>query len=85
MNNPLHKAWMMAGKEAGYPITEDPNGYQQEGFGRMDMTVDNGRRSSAAKAYLRQASTRKGLTIKKNTIVNRIIIEEGRAIGIEFI
>ena len=84
MNNPLNKAWMKAGKEAGYPITEDPNGYQQEGFGRMDMTVDNGRRCSAAKAYLRQASTRKGLTIKKNTIVNRIIIEDGKAIGIEF-
>ena len=84
MNNPLHKAWMMAGKEAGYPITEDPNGYQQEGFGRMDMTVDSGRRSSAAKAYLRQASTRKGLTIKKNTIVNRVLIKDGRAIGVEF-
>jgi choline dehydrogenase len=83
MNNPLHKAWVMAGKEAGYPITEDPNGYQQEGFGRMDMTVDSGRRASAAKAYLGQASTRKGLKIEKNTIVNRIILKDGKAIGVE--
>ena len=42
MENPLYKAWLMAGKEAGYPVTNDPNGYQQEGLGRMDMTVDEG-------------------------------------------
>ena len=72
-SNPLHTAWVMAGKEAGYPITEDPNGYQQEGFGRMDMTVGMGRRCSASKAYLRPASRRNGLLIKKNALVNRII------------
>ena len=85
MSNPLHKAWVMAGKEAGYPITEDPNGYQQEGFGRMDMTVGRGRRCSASKAYLRPASRRKGLLIKKNALVNRIIVKDGVAIGVEFV
>ena len=85
MNNPLHKAWVMAGKEAGYPITEDPNGYQQEGFGRMDMTVDRGRRCSASKAYLGPASRRKGLLIEKNALVNRIIVKDGVAIGVEFV
>ena len=85
MSNPLHKAWVMAGKEAGYPITEDPNGYQQEGFGRMDMTVGRGRRCSASKAYLRPASRRKGLLIEKNALVNRIIVKDGVAIGVEFL
>ena len=85
MSNPLHKAWVMAGKEAGYPITEDPNGYQQEGFGRMDMTVGRGRRCSASKAYLRPASRRKGLLIEKNALVNRIIVKDGVAIGVEFV
>ena len=55
MSNPLHAAWLAAGAQAGYPHTEDVNGFQQEGFGRMDMTVGEGRRCSAARAYLRPA------------------------------
>ena len=51
--NPLYRAWIEAGRQAGYPVTEDVNGFQQEGFGRMDMTVHEGRRWSAANAYLR--------------------------------
>ena len=74
MENPLYKAWLMAGKEAGYPVTNDPNGYQQEGLGRMDMTVDEGRRCSSAKAYLKGASSRKGLFIEKNVFVNKVLI-----------
>ncbi len=55
MRNPLNPAWIEAGRQAGYPITADPNGFQQEGFGRMHMTVGDGRRCSAANAYLRPA------------------------------
>ena len=84
MENPLYKAWLMAGKEAGYPVTNDPNGYQQEGLGRMDMTVDEGRRCSSAKAYLKGASIRKGLFIEKNAFVNKVLIEDGTARGVEF-
>ena len=84
MENPLYKAWLMAGEEAGYPITNDPNGYQQEGLGRMDMTVDKGHRCSSAKAYLKDAANRKGLLIEKNAFVNRILIEDGTASGVEF-
>ena len=51
--NPLYRAWIEAAHQAGYPLTEDINGFQQEGFGRMDMTVHRGRRWSAASAYLR--------------------------------
>ena len=59
LTNPLHEAWLAAGREAGYPLTDDMNGFQQEGFGRMDMTVGGGRRCSAANAYLRPAMSRK--------------------------
>src|SRR5689334_19986251 len=55
MNNALYQAWINAGIQAGYPATEDINGFQQEGFGRLDMTVVRGRRASAATAYLRPA------------------------------
>ncbi|MEI9987231.1 MAG: GMC family oxidoreductase N-terminal domain-containing protein [Aliidongia sp.] len=55
LDNPLYRAFVAAAQEAGYPATEDVNGFQQEGFGRMDMTVRNGQRWSAANAYLRPA------------------------------
>src|SRR3546814_807399 len=55
MGNPLFKAWLEAGRQAGYPVTEDMNGNQQEGLGRMDSTIQNGERWSAAKANLRPA------------------------------
>ena len=51
-DNPLFDAWIAAGEEAGYPATPDMNGYRQEGMGRMDMTIRDGRRCSAARAYL---------------------------------
>ena len=55
LSNPLHAAWLAAAEQAGYPHSPDVNGFQQEGFGRMDMTVGEGRRCSAARAYLRPA------------------------------
>ena len=59
MNNPLYGAFITAGVQAGYPRTTDMNGFQQEGVGRMDMTVHRGRRWSTANAYLRRAGVGK--------------------------
>ena len=58
LTNPLYQTWIDAAEQAGYPVTDDVNGAQQEGFGRMDMTVRDGARCSAAKAYLRPAMKR---------------------------
>ena len=69
MRNPLYRAWIEAGRQAGYPVTEDVNGYQQEGFGRMDMTVHRGRRWSAANAYLRPALRRSNLEVRTHALV----------------
>ena len=70
LTNPLHAAWLEAGRQAGYPLTEDMNGFQQEGFGRMDMTVGGGRRCSAANAYLRPAMRRTNLTVRTHALVD---------------
>ena len=63
-SNPLYRAFIEAARQAGYPETDDINGYQQEGFGRMDMTVHDGRRWSAARAYLRPAMRRPNLAVR---------------------
>jgi choline dehydrogenase len=63
LNNPLHHAWLEAARQAGYPATPDYNGYQQEGFGRMAMSVHRGRRWSTANAYLRPALWRENLRV----------------------
>src|SRR6185312_2690893 len=67
LRNPLYHAWIKAGIQAGYPATEDINGFQQEGFGRMDMTVRRGRRASAASAYLRSAK-RPNLAVRTHAL-----------------
>ena len=82
LDNPLYTAFIEAGREAGYPVTSDVNGFQQEGFGRMDSTVHNGRRWSAARAYLDPARSRKNLTIWTETLVERLEFEERRAVGV---
>ncbi len=82
--NPLHAAWLEAGKQAGYPQTKDVNGYQQEGFGRLDMTVGGGRRCSAANAYLRPAMRRPKLSVRTRALATRILFDGKRAIGIEY-
>jgi choline dehydrogenase len=85
LENPLHKVWLEAGKQAGYPATDDINGYQQEGFGRFDMTVsEDGRRCSAANAYLRPAMRRPNLAVKTGAFVTRVLFDERRAIGVEY-
>ena len=84
MKNPLYQAWIDAAAQAGYPVTEDINGAQQEGFGRMDMTVRDGARCSAAKAFLRPAMTRPKVTVITHARANRVIIEGHKAVGVAY-
>jgi choline dehydrogenase len=85
IKNPLYEAFVQAAVQAGYPRTDDVNGYQQEGFGRMDMTVHRGRRCSAARAYLRPAMKRPNLAVKTGVAVTRVMFEGRRATGVAFI
>jgi choline dehydrogenase len=85
MKNPLFQAWVKAGEQAGYPVSSDTNGAQQEGVGRMDMTVGAGRRCSAARAYLHPARKRPNLTVMTKTLVTRVVVEAGRAVGVEIV
>ena len=79
--NPLFKAFVKAGKQAGYETTDDYNGEKQEGFGPMEQTVYRGRRWSAANAYLRPAM-KTGKCQVVSALAERIVIEDGRAIGV---
>ena len=83
-DSPLGGAFVRAAHEAGYGLTRDVNGEQQEGFGRIDRTTRNGRRWSAARAYLHPAAGRSGLTIQTGALVHRILVEHSRAIGVEY-
>jgi choline dehydrogenase len=85
VSNPLHAAWLAAAAEAGYPRTADVNGFQQEGFGRMDMTVADGRRSSAANAYLRPAMRRPNLKVLTHALATRILFDGRRATGLDYV
>lgn len=80
--NPLFKAFVDAGRQAGYQTTGDYNGEQQEGFGPMEQTVHKGRRWSAANAYLHPALKRDNCNIIR-ALARKVIIENGRAIGVE--
>ena len=85
-NNPLFHAMVEAGVQAGYPRTEDLNGYQQEGFGPMDRTVTpQGRRASTARGYLDQARERANLTIVTHALTDRILFSGKRAIGVSYL
>ncbi len=82
--NPLYHAFVEAGREAGYPVTGDYNGSQQEGFGAFEMTVWGGRRWSASNAYLRPALKRRNLELITRARVRRILFEGKRAVGVEY-
>lgn len=84
LNNPLNQAWLDAARQAGYELTEDYNGFRQEGFGRMDMTVRKGTRCSAAKAYLYPARKRSNLTVIQHALASRVLFEGKRAVGVEY-
>ena len=83
-DNPLVRAFVEAGKEAGYPETHDYNGHQQEGFGPFEMTVWKGQRWSAANAYLRPALKHDNCDLVRG-LVTRVVMEEGRAVGVEVV
>jgi choline dehydrogenase len=80
--NPLFHAFVEAGRQAGYQTTGDYNGQQQEGFGPMEQTVHRGRRWSAANAYLRPALKRDNCSLVSG-LACRVVMEEGRAVGVE--
>ena len=80
-DNPLHAAFVEAGRQAGYELTDDYNGEKQEGFGPMEQTVWQGRRWSAANAYLRPALKRENCDLVHG-LVERVVIEDGRAVGV---
>ena len=84
LENPLYQTFIRAAAEAGYPTTEDINGAQQEGFGRMDMTVKNGVRWSTANAYLKPAMTRSNLDVRTHALATSILFEGRRAVGIRY-
>lgn len=83
--NPLFGAFIEAGVEAGYPQTADFNGFSQEGFGRYQLTIKNGKRWSAASAYLRPALGRKNLTVVSHAQATRVLFEGRRAVGVEYV
>ncbi|WAC28943.1 choline dehydrogenase [Ancylobacter sp. SL191] len=84
LENPLYRAFLDAAQQAGYPASDDVNGYQQEGFGRMDMTVKDGVRWSAANAYLKPAMKRPNLRVETHARVERILFEGRRAVGVQW-
>ncbi len=84
MENPLFDAFIAAGHAAGYPLTDDFNGAQQEGFGRYDFTIANGRRQSTAVAFLKTARRRPNLDIITNAHTTKVVFEGKKAVGVEY-
>ncbi len=82
--NPLYDAFIEAGTQAGYFHTEDYNGFRQEGFGPMHMTVKNGVRWSTANAYLKPVMSRPNLKVITRALTKRILFDNKRAYGVEF-
>ena len=82
----LHDQIMEAAKNAGFPTTDDINGAQQEGFARGEVTIDKkARRASTSRAYLDPARSRSNLTIEINALTSRVVIEGGKAVGVEYV
>ena len=85
-HNPLFRAFIEAGKQAGYSETDDLNGYQQEGFGPMDRTVTpKGRRASTGRGYLDQTKSRENITVLTRAVTNKILFDGKTAEGVEFL
>jgi choline dehydrogenase len=81
---PLFDAFFEAVQQAGYPLTDDVNGYRQEGFAAFDRNVHNGKRLSAARAYLHPVMSRPNLTVETRALTTKILFEGTRAIGVEY-
>jgi choline dehydrogenase len=82
-SNPLCQAFIAAGLQAGYPRSDDANGAQQEGFGRVDRTTHRGRRWSTARAFLQPIMTRPNLTVMTGVLATRVLFAARRATGVE--
>ncbi len=82
--NPLNAAFLEAGQQAGHALSEDVNGYSQEGVSRFEMSVEGGYRSTSARAYLHSQPKRDNLTVVTSAKVLRVVVEEGRAVGVEY-
>ncbi|MET9514495.1 choline dehydrogenase [Streptomyces sp. NPDC002994] len=83
-SSPLFPAFLEAAEQAGYPRTDDVNGYRQEGFAAFDRNVHRGRRLSAARAYLHPVMKRPNLTVRTRALVTRVLFEGKRAVGVEY-
>ena len=83
--NPLYQAFIEAGRQAGYPVTQDYNGRQQEGFAAMEMTVHNGLRWSAANAYLWPTIRKGRIDMETRAMASRILLQGKKAVGVEYI
>ena len=81
--NPLFGAFFEAAQQAGYALTEDVNGYRQEGFGLFDRNIHKARRLSASKAYIHPVRTRRNLTVRTNAFVTRVRFDGTRATGVD--
>jgi len=81
--NPLFTAFFEAVQQAGYQLTDDVNGYRQEGFNAFDRNVHNGRRLSAARAYLHPVMDRPNLQVETNVFVRKVLFEGKQAVGVE--
>tara|TARA_R110002153_G_scaffold25502_4_gene80749 strand:- start:27725 stop:29395 length:1671 start_codon:yes stop_codon:yes gene_type:complete len=84
MANPLYKAFIKAGQQAGYASTDDYNAAQQEGFGPMYMTVKDGVRSSASREYLDPVKSRSNLTIVTGALAEKVVLEGKKAVAVEY-
>ena len=82
--NAMFDAYVEAGQQAGYPFTDDFNGASQEGFGRYDFTIRRGWRCSAATAFLAPVAKRPNLTVATRALAHRVMLERGRATGVEY-
>jgi len=82
-SSPLFTAFFAAAQQAGYQLTDDVNGYRQEGFAAFDRNIHRGRRLSAAQAYLHPVMSRPNLKVRTRTFVSRVLFEGSRAVGVE--
>ena len=82
--SPLFGAFFEAVQQAGYPLTDDVNGYRQEGFAPFDRNIRSGRRLSAARAYLHPVMRRPNLEVQTRAYVTKILFDGTRAVGVEY-
>jgi choline dehydrogenase len=80
----LFQAWFEAAQQAGYPLTDDVNGYRQEGFATFDRNIHRGRRLTAAHAYLRPAMKRPNVEVVARALATRVLLEGSRAVGVAY-